>query len=347
MNILSKFPLLLFLPLMLVSCGGNEFKVKGNIEGAEGTVVLERASAAGEWLAIDSAKLSKSGAFSISGEAPAAPDIYRLRYDGRYLYFPVDSLETIKIATSAAKFDTDFTLSGSSAAEDMMRFEKQLQAYLPYRNIPDSTKAFKRRVYAQFLQDSRGSVMSYYVLTKTVGNLPLFDPAAREDAAFFAAVATAFKEYRPSDPRAAMLEDIAIKARRKRNNDAGHQAILNAAESGLVEIALPDRNNNIVQLSQCVGGIPTLLVFTRLDDAEAPALNVKLRRIVESGQAKVYQVCYDADRLQWREASASLPWTVVYAGQDVRPANDYMVSQLPTIFRIDANGNITERVSNL
>ena len=104
----------LLISAFATSCGNDDFKIKGEIYGAENrSVVLAKSDFHGRWVAIDSARVSSSGAFSISRPAPAAPEIFRVEIDGRFIYVPIDSTETVTLTSSLDKFGTEFTLSGS------------------------------------------------------------------------------------------------------------------------------------------------------------------------------------------------------------------------------------------
>lgn len=333
----------------LSSCGSPSFKIEGDIEGADGgSVVLQKSDWSGYWIDMDSTKVSGSGHFSMKSPAPDAPQIYRLVYGGRYVYFPVDSIEKISLTAKASDFDTQFTLSGSEHAEQLERLEKAIIAYAPYAAVADSAEAFKRRVYSNFLQDARGSVVSYYALTKTVGDKPLFGDAS--DYKYFAAVATGYKQYRPDDPRTAMLEKAANDLRRKHNAGKGKKTVLNAEQINLIEIDLPDADGTRVSLSGIAGGRPLLLMFAALTDDVTPAINAKLRTGFDAGRYGVYQVGMDDDQLAWRTSAKNLPWITVYGGRpaDARDlAMKYQISELPTYFIIDADGNLADRAATL
>ncbi|MDE6271494.1 MAG: DUF4369 domain-containing protein [Muribaculaceae bacterium] len=334
--------------LGLAGCQDPSFSIKGEVQGAEGkTLVLEKADNAGYWIALDSTSLKSNGKFSFSGHAPAAPEIYRLALGDQYIYFPVDSLDNLTLKASAGAFATDFTLEGSENAVNMGVFEKQLIAASPYLSIPDSAAAFKRRVYARYLQNAKGSVVSYYILTKTVNDKPLFDPA--EDARYFAAVATSFKQFRPGDPRCQLLENIATQGLRRKAEQSGRRRVVEAEELGYFPISLPDESGKDVALSDLAGkGIPVVLVFEDLANPDNVALNADLQKLSESGRAKVYSVGLDADQLVWRNAAKNYTFTTVYA--NVTNAQEiclkYQISDLPTLFVIDSAGSITGRSSD-
>ncbi|MDE5773459.1 MAG: hypothetical protein K2H86_03265, partial [Muribaculaceae bacterium] len=320
---------------------------RGLGDGYKRQIVLEKPDHAGYWRAIDSARVSKTGKFHIESAAPGAPEIYRLRYDGEYIYFPIDSIETVKVTSSADRFGTDFTLDGTENAKTMARFEKDLIAFGPYIGNPDSLAAFKKHVYTDYMQNANGSIVSYYILTKVIGDRALYGEDG--DDRYIAAVATAFRQFRPNDPRTALLESQATRMRRERNSRAGKQTVVEAPEVNLVEITLSDEDGREQKLSSYVGGKPTLLIFCDLSNGATAADNVKLRSRVAQGGFKVYQVGMDDDKLQWRNSAKNLPWMTVYGGgpDAVALARSYMLNSLPAYFIIDSQGTLRERVADL
>lgn len=335
--------------VVLADCGEKKFKVEGDIAGADdASVVVEKADASGKWVAIDSTRTSGSGKFSISIAAPAAPEIYRLDFGGSYIYFPVDSVETVSVKSSARAFATDFSLSGSKNAEAMARFDKGVNA-LPQNADAATLDAFKRQVFNDIIRPMSSSVVSYYVLTKTRDGRPLFDPKNPEDAKYYGAVATAYEQYKPDDPRTAMLKEITLGAMRNAASAKGKKTVLRAQEVKFFDAAFPDAAGNVRKLSDVVGkGRPVLLVFTVMGDQNSPAYNAEIRKIHDAGRADIYMIGLDPDIYVWRRAVANLPWTNVYAteadaGEILR---NYNVTTLPVAFVIDAAGNLTQRADD-
>lgn len=329
---------------LVCSCGSPEFKVKGEIEGGGGkTVVLEKADFHGQWIPVDSTRIASSGSFSISAPAPASPEIYRLSLGERFVYLPVDSIETVTLVSSEAGFGNSFSLDGTPNARSLAAFEKELQQL----HQPDSARLadFKKRVYGKYIQNAQGSIVGYYVLTKFHDGKPLYDPADPADAKYYAAVATQFEQYRPGDPHGRMVRQVSLDAMRRQNRESGRKHVVEAQELSVLDICLPDENNKTRKLSETVGkGKPVLLVFSMMNAAESPAFNRKLREVQGRGY-EIFHVCFDAGQYEWREAARNLPWTTVLDpnGTSSTALVDYNVTQLPALFIYDASGELISR----
>lgn len=344
---LLNFSLLFLSALVLSACQHDEYIVSGEITGApEGSMIaLEQPDPNGGWLLLDSVELKGSGKFKLSHLAPYNPEIVRLRFGGRYIYLPVDSTETITVKAHASNFDTDFSLSGSDNAKNLERFEKQLIALYPHLNVPDSVEAFKRKVYMQFIKDSRASVVSYYVLTKTIEGKPLYDAA--DDYKYFAAAATSFRQYRPDDPHTALLESVSIEGMKRNNSARGRNRVFQAQEIDIMEITQPDSKGKMRSLSSFVGkGKPVVVYFQAQPSEETAATNMKLRKLFDSGRADIFQVSFDSDEYLWRKSAGNLPWTAVWAGDPTsarKLSTDYNITSLPLFFIYDSTGALIDR----
>lgn len=334
----------------VTSCGGDKFHIEGSVAGAtDSTLYLEKSDFAGRWMPVDSTRIGGNGNFGFRFESPADPEIYRIRMGERYIYIPVDSTENLSVSTTLADFGTKFEVKGSAQAERMAKFDRDaaLLANAPAAEIND----FKRKAFAEMIHDARGSVTSYYVLTKTVGGKPLFSIDDPEDAKYFMAVATSFNQYRPNDPRTKMLSDLALEARKRRNASLGRQNVIEAQQVALIDVTLPDAGGKSRSLSEFAAKGPVLLIFSRLDLKDSPALTMKLRELHNTYGSRIafYQVSLDSDLYAWREAAQNLPWTVVYDSEGDASKNvlRYNVSTLPTFFIYNANGELSERVESL
>ena len=342
-----KYLLLLFPALTICSCSNNKFKIKGEIYGGEEkSIILEKSDFQGRWIAIDSTKTNKNGGFSFSFPAPGSPEIYRISLNNQYVYIPVDSTETITLTSSYDKFGHDFSLGGSRNAEMMAEFEKQLQK-INTENT-DSLSEFKRNVFSTYMKDFPGSILNFYILTKTIGEQPLYNPADKTDVKYFAAVATGYQAAKPDDPHAKLLEATALQSLKQKNSDEGKYRTIEANEVTLIDMDLQDENGKNVKLSDVAGkGKPVVVIFSLLNHEDSPELNIALAQIYKkmSGNVEFYNVSLDADQYQWREAAKNLPWITVYSpGQTSSPeAINYNVFQIPSFYIYNANGELSSR----
>ena len=336
---------------ILCSCSEPKFKIKGEIYGADNqAVLLEKSDFHGRWVVIDSTRTDKNGGFSISREAPVAPEIFRLQIDGKYIYVPIDSIETVSVTSSLDSFGSNFTLTGTPNAEALERFEKELMA-LPQNVAPDSLNAFKRSVFSKYIHDAQGSIVAYYILTKTVGNKPLFDPST-DDYKYFAAVATGFKEKRPNDPHTALLEQTSLNAQKQRNKASGKHLEIEAEELKMIDIELPDENGKNIRLSDLMkNGKKTVVIFSVLTHPDSPALNLSLSNLYNSlgGNVNFYNISLDPDQYAWRDAAKNLPWTTVFDPEGAYSQNalKYNVGSLPVYFIYSSGGELIDRAESV
>lgn len=337
---------------LLFSCSGDpHFKVEGEVEGADNvSLVLEKSDFQGFWVPVDSTRTSASGSFSIKAPSPVSPEIYRLSMGDRFIYFPVDSIETVSLTTSSKNFGSEFSLSGSENATRLAAFEKDLLAL----NATDSAALaqFKRNVYSKYIKDAKGSIVSYYVLTKIVGDKPLYDPADRQDAKYYAAVATQFDQFRPDDPHGRMVKQVSLQVMKARNKAEGKRTVVEAPEVKVLDIELPDETGKNVKLSDVVGkGKKVAVIFSMMTDEKSHIFNRELARIYndKAGTVQFYQVSFDPGQYEWREAAKNLPWITVLdpAGNASTAITDYNLYALPAVFIYSAEGELIDRAESI
>jgi hypothetical protein len=84
-------------------------------------------------------------------------------------------------------------------------------------------------------------------------------------------------------------------------------------------------------------------------DELSPAFNAVLLDEYKKYNKKgleIYQIAYDYDEFQWRQAAMNLPWVTVLDSDGVDSKNlmMYNVGSLPAIFILNRKGEIVERV---
>ncbi len=352
---MKKLIFSLVLPVaLLFSCGGgNDFKVDGKVENSSNEALVLQRSVSGRWISVDSIKTNGDGKFSFSEEAPSNPEIFRLGRNGKFIYFPIDSLDHLTITTDTAAFDVDYRLAGSANAVWMMQVDsvsRQL-AKLPWGS-PEYAVA-KARFAEDILKDP-SSIVAYYIVNKIIGNYSLYSIDDKQDVRVLGAVANAYFQKKPNDPRTELLKNMFFTGRRNtvKRTSAPTDTIV-ATQAQLIEIQLIDKNGRMQKLSDVASnGNVVLLNFTTYLADESPALNAQLAalyRKYSSSGFQIYQVGYDENEFSWKEAARNLPWITVYdpAGAQSQYLVSYNVGVLPAMFVIDRNGVLSERITNL
>ncbi|MBD5346762.1 MAG: AhpC/TSA family protein [Bacteroides sp.] len=341
---------------LLVSCGhGDSWTVDGTIEGADNQPLILEASTNGRWYALDTVVLKGSGNFKFTQKAAGYPDIYRLRLADRTLYFPIDSIETVTVRTNAEAFDSDYTLAGTSAAESLMAIDRKLlDAANRLGSAAVSDSLLKRDLANELLVDPSG-IVSYYIINKHIGGQPLFNPNNRYDLRMIGAVANAFNERRPADPRTAYLRNLYTSSRDRlspRHKTASGDTIV-ANSIGVLDISLYDERGKLHSLSELSEkGHPVILNFTMYSAEVSPAINLELNKAYEkyhSQGLEIFQVSIDEDEYFWQQSARNLPWITVYNSTADGSDNliRYNVTTLPVSFILGRDGEIKERVDDI
>lgn len=340
---------------LLASCGdGNKFTVSGTVENAKDeTLMLER-SVSGRWLRIDSIKTNGDGDFKFSEEAPSFPEIFRLERNGKYIYFPIDSLDHVTITADTASFDTNYRLAGTNNAVWMMQVDSISRELA---KLPAGAPAYAeaKKAFAERILVDPSSIVAYYVVNKIIGTTPLYQISDRNDVNIIGAVANAYNTYKPNDPRTEYLKQMFFTGRnmtvKRRATAAGDTLVLN--ESQILEVELFDKNGKLRKLSEeSSKGKVLLLNFTTYIADESPALNAQLAQLYKkyAGSGfEIFQIGYDENEFSWKEAAKNLPWITVYDPAGIQSHNllQYNVGSLPALFIINRNGELSERVLNL
>lgn len=330
----------------LWSCAGkSEWTVTGNVSGAEGETMVLEGSENGRWYFMDSVKIDDAGRFTAVEETPGYPDIYRLRLGEKTLYFPIDSLETVTVEASADAFDHGYTLSGSKSAEMLVHVDRRVMEVVAKKGVEAmaTDSLLKRELGGMLLGDPAG-IVAYYIINKRVQGVALYDPSRRSDLKVIGAVANAFNEYRPNDPRTRYLKELFLQNRSVTATDT-----IVASEVSIIDIDLFDNTGKQQTLVKTAKENKVVVLnFTAYTAEFSPALNVVLNKVYERFRAsglQIYQVGFDGDEYQWRQSAKNLPWITVY--NSVKEGDSYLakynVGAIPCSFVI-VNGTVVERV---
>ena len=336
---------------LMCSCNSNKFKVSGTVEGAGDTTTLFlETSVNGNWLFVDSV-VTSNGKFAFSEDAPEYPNIYRLGYRDKSIYFPIDSIDNIEIKTSIKKFDEDYTLAGSDNAVKMMNIDRQAAAFAKKGDTSsDAFNKWKDELSRNLVKDPAG-IVSFYLINKFIGDKPLFDPLDKKDFKIIGAVTNAFANFRPNDPRTGyMVDNFKLGLSQRRSENAPRDTLV-ATEASLIDIKLQDYTGTTHSLEQVAQkNRLVLLNFTVYQAEFSPVFNKLLNDIYtkyKSRGLEIYQVSLDTDNVFWSQAAKNLPWITVYdpRGQNSTTLGIYQVMGVPTTFII-VGGDIVERVED-
>lgn len=341
--------------VLTVSCGNsNQWHLEGRIDGlGEKDLVVLEGNNQGYWYPMDTIEVRGNGSFSYSREAQGYPDIYRLRIGEKSLYFPIDSIETISLSAQAPDIDVNHSLSGTPQAENLERVDSLLRAEVSSAGAQAVTAnaSLKRELGKMILADPAG-IVPYYIISKRVGGQPLFNPAVKEDLRIIGAVANAFNEQRPSDPRTTYLRNLFI-SNRPKSGKINEENVAYANEVRAFDINLFDNEGKKHSLLDLTSkGNVVILNFTAYTAQESPAFNVMLNKVYEkyhSQGLEIFQVAFDDDEYAWKQTAKNLPWITVLNGaaDGDKALRDYNVGSLPAIFIFDRNGDVVERVTDL
>ena len=192
-----------------------------------------------------------------------------------------------------------------------------------------------------------------YKIKKYIGDKPLFDPLNDDDLRIIGAVANSYNTFKPNDPRTDYLVNLLLDGQRRRREAHNDVDTVQAHVAKLLNITLQDYNGvNHDLLKESQKGKVIILNFTVYQASFSPAFNKVLNDVYQKYHAKgleIFQVSLDSDPVAWRQAAKNLPWITVYdpMGQQSKNVLAYNVTGVPTVFIIDRNGEVAQRVGDV
>ncbi len=338
--------------LTLTACNNTpQWEVSGKMSSdAAGKTIYLQSVVNGKWTSVDSTKIDSNLSFSIKGNQPSFPDIYRLQLDGSTLYFPIDSINTISV--DATNGFEKGRISGSHSAEMMQRIEDIIANATLAEGETQFSEETKREV-ASVMMENLSSIASYYAINKSVGSVQLFNPAVNFDKRLIGGVATQFMAQRPNDPKSQLLSSTAINNQRLYNTGNNSSNTIEAQEIPFYELNLRDVKGVKQSLTEVWNNSKVIVLnFTALTAEQAPAYNIALNEVYDKYRSRgveIYQVGCDDDEFAWEASAKNLPWVAVYNSPINEAANliNYNVAYLPTTFVISGDGSKMERINDI
>lgn len=356
--------------LTLASCSQKKFNVEGAITQAEDSMLYLENVGLEAITAIDSVKLGADGTFSLSGEATAAPEFYRLRIHDQIINISIDSTETVTVKAAYPTMITEYEVSGSENCQKIKELaQKQIALQqrcievnrsLPGIHGSDSLRhmidAYKNDVKRNYIFAAPDKSYAYFALFQTVAGLLIFDPQTNhDDIKAFAAVATSWDMNYPDALRTQNLHNIAINGMKNdriaQNNSQAMAATQQLDASGIIEVALTDNKGQTRKLSDLKGKV-VLLDFHVFALEDSPARILMLRELYNKYQAQgfeVYQVSLDSDEHFWKQQTAALPWVSVRDADGIQSQQllFYNIQSIPEFFLIDRGNNLVKRAAQI
>ena len=363
---------LVMVALSLASCTGKKFQVSGVISDAPDSLLLFENMSLNGPVVVDSVRLGADGSFSFEGEAPTAPEFYRLRIARQIINVAVDSTEHVTVKASYPTMTGSYDVEGStecSKIRELALMQLNLQAQInavvqnpnvSYEKEADSVRTilevYKYKVKNDYIFKEPWRAYAYFALfqTITLGQQVglIFDPQSKkEDVQAYAAVATSWDTYHPGSERGTNLHNIAIEGMKNvRILQAEQNQAIDASKinsSGVIEVALPDRNGKTCKLTSLKGKV-VLLDFHLFASKGSTERIMHMRDLYNKYHAQgfeIYQVSLDPDEHFWKESVAALPWVCVRDANSTGSVylTQYNVQSLPTFFTIDRNNVLQKR----
>ena len=349
------------------SCGGENFRVEGNISGAKDSVLyFENMSLQGP-VAVDSVKLGADGSFTFEDNRPESPEFYRLRIAGQIINISVDSTETIRVKAGYDDMATGYEVEGSPECQRIkeltlmqiglqnralrLEYEAGLGGSLARDSIEKMLYDYKSVVMSEYIFKDPKAASSYFALFQTLGSYLIFNPHSNADTRVFAAVATSWDTYYPGTLRTNNLHNIAVEAlKNERIIATENSRAIDPAKittTGLIDMQLPDNRGKLRSLTELRGKV-VLLDFHLFAMKESPKRILMLRELYNKyhGQGlELYQVSLDSDEHFWKQQTSALPWISVRDGDGIQSSRlrVYNVSSIPEFFIIDRDNNLVKR----
>lgn len=327
----------------------SEWTLKGKIDNSPANALtVEGTNAAGGWYILDTIALDSDGTFSYSSQAPNYPEIFRLNLNGRYIYFPVDSIDRITLEADGKAFDSSYTLAGSRSASAFNSVDSLLNAYaISHRAADIDTASNLKKQLGELILANPGGIVAYYIVNKHFQGHPIFRTDNRRELGMIGAVANAYTEYRPDNPRTKYLQNLWLASR---NQFVSRPDTIEAKELSIVEIELPDAAGKTRRLSDVVNANHvTVVSFASYKDRYSQPLNIALRELYDRyhGQGfEIYQIGFDNSEFDWRTSAQNLPWVTVFNGLTQQNIMNYNVGSLPAMF-IYVDGNLSKRIQSV
>jgi thiol-disulfide isomerase/thioredoxin len=359
--------------ILLVSCNkNNNVRIHGAYSAGAGDYLTLEMLNIDETQFIDSIKVGRNGTFKFSFKLNS-PELILLKNNKQQniniLAFPDDNIEII-IPTES--ISSDYTIKGSEESEKIQMLvskveetKRKLDSISSALNQIENMESPQAKVlissYQQVYQNQKrnnirfvveniSSLSSVYALYQRITeDIYLFDDA--RDLQYFKIVADSIRVKYPNSTLAnSLVNDVD-----KRVSDYNTMLTLNALskteiiETGLINLKINNVEGKEIALSSLQGKV-ILINFWATWNQQSRDANRALINIYDQYQKRgfeIYSIALDKDRNNWRNVIdfEEYPW--INVSELTYPysyaATVYNVSEIPTSFLIDREGNIVAK----
>ena len=362
---MKKGPGLIILILLLSCSKAPEFEIRGIVSDTKPKMIYLDEQDVETIRTSDSVKIKKNGSFRFTGKIDY-PKFYNLHLgDNKILPLLLSPGEEVFIQTHAEDFNQDYSVEGSEGSlnikllndtlsdtrkkldsiENIFRdlslsLERQNELQKEYTSIVENQREFTLR----FVLGHLTSMASVYAIYQKLDD-KTFVLFKNRDIQIMKITGTALDTIYPESPH---VRSLVANAASLENQiySSGLRNLIQFAESGFPEIALPDPNGDTIRLSSLKGKV-VLLSFWASWDKNSTNLNpslVELYKRFNSRGFEIYQVSLDYNRESWLNAIEydELSWINVsdLSYPQSLTAGVYNIQALPANFLINRSGDI-------
>jgi peroxiredoxin len=362
----------LLFALIVLSCSrGEQIRVKGIVENAEGMIYLDEQGLR-EIHNIDSCKLNKKGNFALRDRI-MVPTFYNLHL-GKQSIIPllIHPGETAEISTNLSGFSSDYKVSGSPESLYLLALNRTLastkhsldsltlifeankdageEVLSGIQTARDEVIQSQRKSSIKFVIEHLNSMASIYALYQKIDDNNYILNSNRDIQLLKITSMALDTLYPESDYVQSLKRNAALLEQEMQN--LNWQKVIEDAPSSFPEIRLPDPYGDTIALSSLKGKV-ILLSFWASWDESSVNLNLDLKAMYNKYHQRgfeIYQVSFDSELRPWMTAIQfdELDWIHVseLSFPESSVASIYNVTELPCFFLIDRQGEISGKDYN-
>ncbi len=360
--------LLAFACLAAACKNKDSFRVNGVIKGDSKKYIYINRVDVNTPVFIDSAKISKGGAFSFKVKA-SEPDFYQLGFStGNFITLLADPGEKIGLSFNSANLYESYTVTGSEGSSKLRDLDNTLAVTKRkldslstlYANAskepgfdikgPSLETGYNNLIKAQrkknieFIINNINSLAAIKALYQTITTdaYVLYEP---NDIQYLKIVTDSLTRHYPNSRHVqALARDL------KKEMDNFYAQKLETMANKMPQVTLDPKllnlEGNRIALSSLHGKY-VLLTFWSVRSAECIQENLQLKQLYKLYNKKgfeIYQINLDANETAWKTAVRydELPWISTREDDPVNPANArlFNVTSLPSNYLFDREGKI-------